>query len=303
MSTKKTKKNEQIYCCEHCDFNTCKKTDYERHLSTQKHKKTKISTISTKKNDTQEKQFLCNLCGKNFKERTGLWKHSKKCKEICDDEKSIEEENDNLTDKQLILMLIKDNSEFKNMMLEQNKTIMNLAEKAGTNNSYNNNKTFNLQVFLNETCKDAINLSDFVNQLQVSIGDLEETGTLGYAQGISKVFIKNLNDIDYNMRPIHCSDSKREILYIKDDNQWSKDDEQKSNLTKAIKQVAHKNIKQISEWQKLNPEYNNPDSKQNDRYQKIIFNSMSGSTKEESDKNYEKIAKNIVKQTIIEKKQ
>jgi hypothetical protein len=302
MSTKKTKKNEQIYCCEHCDFNTCKKTDYERHLSTQKHKKTKISTISTKKNDTQEKQFLCNLCGKNFKERTGLWKHSKKCKEICDDEKSIEEENDNLTDKQLILMLIKDNSEFKNMMLEQNKTIMNLAEKAGTNNSYNNNKTFNLQVFLNETCKDAINLSDFVNQLQVSIGDLEETGTLGYAEGISKVFIKNLNDIDYNMRPIHCSDSKREILYIKDDNQWSKDDEQKSNLTKAIKQVAHKNIKQISEWQKLNPEYNNPDSKQNDRYQKIIFNSMSGSTKEESDKNYEKIAKNIVKQTIIEKK-
>ena len=164
MSTKKTKKNEQIYCCEHCDFNTCKKTDYERHLSTQKHKKTKIST---KKNDTQEKQFLCNLCGKNFKERTGLWKHSKKCKEICDDEKSIEEENDNLTDKQLILMLIKDNSEFKNMMLEQNKTIMNLAEKAGTNNSYNNNKTFNLQVFLNETCKDAINLSDFVNKLQV----------------------------------------------------------------------------------------------------------------------------------------
>jgi hypothetical protein len=270
-------------------------------LSTQKHKKSKISTISTKKNDTQEKQFLCNLCGKNFKERTGLWKHSKKCKEISDDDKSIEEENDNLTDKQLILMLIKDNSEFKNMMLEQNKTIMNLAEKAGTNNSYNNNKTFNLQVFLNETCKDAINLSDFVNQIQVSIKDLEETGTLGYAEGISKVFIKNLNDIDYNMRPIHCSDSKREILYIKDDNQWTKDDEQKTTLTKAIKQVAHKNIKQISEWQKLNPEFSDPDSKQNDRYQKIILNSMSGSTKEESDKNYEKIAKNICKEVVIDK--
>jgi hypothetical protein len=307
MSTKKTKKNELLYTCEFCDFNTCKKTDYERHLSTQKHKISKISTISTKKNELQEKKFLCNLCGKNFKERTGLWRHSKKCKEISDDEISMEEEFDNsnknnLTDKQLILMLIKDNNEFKNMMLEQNKTIMNLAEKAGTNNSYNNNKTFNLQVFLNETCKDAINLSDFVNQLQVSIGDLEETGTLGYAEGISKVFIKNLNDIDYNMRPIHCSDSKRETLYIKDDNQWSKDDEQKSNLTKAIKQVAHKNMKQISEWQKLHPDYSDPDSKQNDRYQKIILNSMSGSTKEESDKNYEKIAKNIVKQTIIEKK-
>jgi hypothetical protein len=202
----------------------------------------------------------------------------------------------------MILMLLKDNNEFKNMMLEQNKTIMSLAEKAGTNNSYNNNKTFNLQLFLNETCKDAINLSDFVNQIQVSINDLEETGTLGYAEGISKVFIKNLNDIDYNMRPIHCSDSKREILYIKENNEWNKEDEQKSNLTKAIKQVAHKNMKQISEWQKLNPNYSNPDTKQNDRYQKIIMNSMSGSTKEESDKNYEKIAKNIVKQTIIGKK-
>ena len=202
----------------------------------------------------------------------------------------------------MILMLLKDNNEFKNMMLEQNKTIMSLAEKAGTNNSYNNNKTFNLQLFLNETCKDAINLSDFVNQIQISINDLEETGSLGYAEGISKVFIKNLNDIDYNMRPIHCSDSKREILYIKENNEWNKEDEQKSNLTKANKQVAHKNMKQISEWQKLNPNYSDPDSKQNDRYQKIIMNSMSGSKKEESDKNYEKIAKNIVKQTIIEKK-
>ena len=176
---------------------------------------------------------------------------------------------------------------------------MELAQKAGNNNN-NNNKTFNLLVFLNETCKDAINLSDFVNQIQVSISDLEETGKLGYAEGISKVFIKNLyqrrfetaplrgaivqtvtgnlvevssaerieifngvNDIDYSNRPIHCSDSKRETLYIKDHNQWAKDNEQKSNLTKAIKRVANKNIKKISDWQQLNPEYNNPDSKQN----------------------------------------
>jgi len=183
---------------------------------------------------------------------------------------------------------------------------MELAQKAGNNNNNNNNnKTFNLQVFLNETCKDAINLSDFVNQIQVSINDLEETGTLGYAEGISKVFYKyftkNLNDIDYSNRPIHCSDSKRETLYIKDDNQWTKDDEQKTNLTKAIKQVANKNIKKISEWQQLNPEYNNPDSKQNDKYMKIVLNSMSGTTKEEADKNYEKIVKNIAKEVVIEK--
>jgi hypothetical protein len=130
---------------------------------------------------------------------------------------------------------------------------------------------------------------------------LEETGTLGYAEGISKVFIKNLDDIDYNLRPIHCSDSKRETIYIKDNNEWLKDDDKKSNLTKAIKQVANKNIKQISEWQKLHPEYNNPDSKQNDKYMKIVLNSMSGSSKEEAEKNYEKIAKNIAKGVIIEK--
>jgi hypothetical protein len=202
------------------------------------------------------------------------------------------------------MMLIKDNSEFKNMMFEQNKSMMELV-KNGTHNTVNlnnnNSKTFNLQLFLNETCKDAINLSDFVNQIKLSLNDLEETGTLGYAEGISKVFIKNLDDIDYNMRPIHCSDSKRETLYIKDNNEWTKDDDKKSNLTKAIKQVANKNIKNITEWQKLHPDYSDPNSKQNDKYMKIVLNSMSGSTKEESDKNYEKIAKNICKEVVIEK--
>jgi hypothetical protein len=209
-----------------------------------------------------------------------------------------------LSDKQLIMMLIKDNSEFKNMMFEQNKSMMEII-KNGTHNTIisnnNNNKTFNLQLFLNDTCKDAINLSDFINQIQISVKDLEETGKLGYAEGISKVFIKNLDDIDYNLRPIHCSDAKRETIYIKDNNEWLKDDDKKSNLTKAIKQVANKNIKQISEWQKLHPEYNNPDSKQNDKYMKIVLNSMSGSSKEEAEKNYEKIAKNIAKGVIIEK--
>jgi hypothetical protein len=174
--------------------------------------------------------------------------------------------------------------------------------KNGTHNTINsNNKTFNLQLFLNETCKDAINLSDFVNQVKVSINDLEETGKLGYAEGISKVFINNLNDIDFNIRPLHCSDSKREILYIKDNDEWIKDDDQKSFLTNAIKQVANKNIKQISEWQKLYPDYSDPDSKQNDKYMRIVLNSMSGSTKEESNKNYEKIVKNITKEVIIAK--
>jgi hypothetical protein len=187
-----------------------------------------------------------------------------------------------------VLKLIEQNKELHQTLIDQNKTIVELAQKTGnytTNtNCGNNNKTFNLQVFLNETCKDAINMTDFVNQIQISLSELEDTGKLGYAEGIS----------------IHCSDSKRETIYIKDDNQWTKD-ENKSSLMKAIKQVANKNIKQIPEWQKLHPNYTNPDSKDNDKYMKIVMNSMSGSTKEESDKNYEKIAKNIAKEVVINK--
>jgi hypothetical protein len=245
--------------------------------------------------------YQCELCGKEYKARNGLWYHKQKCKLLKKEPISVINNNSQITP-ELIIELIHQNKELQQTLIDQNKTILELAQKAGNNNNNNNNnKTFNLQVFLNETCKDAINLSDFVNQIQVSINDLEETGKLGYAEGISKVFIKNLNDIDYSNRPIHCSDSKRETLYIKDDNQWFKDDEQKTNLTKAIKQVANKNIKKISEWQQLNPNYSDPESKQNDKYMKIVLNSMSGSTKEEADKNYEKIVKNIAKEVIIEK--
>jgi hypothetical protein len=205
---------------------------------------------------------------------------------------------------ELVLKLIEQNKELQQTLIDQNKTIIELAQKAGSYNTTNTNcgnKTFNLQVFLNETCKDAINMTDFVNQIQVSLSELEDTGNLGYAEGISKVFIKNLNEIDYTERPIHCSDSKRETIYIKDANQWTKDDDNKTSLMKAIKQVANKNMKQITEWQKVHPSYSDPESKDNDKYMNIILNSMSGSTKEESDKNYEKIARNITKEVVIDK--
>ena len=146
-----------------------------------------------------------------------------------------------------------------------------------------------------------IDIGDFVRSIKVKLDDIEYTGRQGYAEGVTNIIVNNLNSITTHERPIHCSDSKREILYIKDDNQWSKDDDQKTNLTKAIKQVANKNIKQISEWQKLNPEYNDPDSKQNDKYMKIVLNSMSGSTPEEQMNNISKIIKNVSKEGIIEK--
>ena len=292
----------KYFCCKKCDYFTSKKFNYEKHLETEKHNK---ATISKKEISKVAKvaKYSCQKCGQNYLSQSGMWKHSKKCH--MDENESIDDTE--MSDKQIIMMLIKDNIEIKNIMFEQHKQMMELF-KNGTHNTTNNNtncgnnnKTFNLQVFLNETCKDAINMSDFVNQLQVSLSDLETTGKIGYAEGISKVFIKNLNEINYTDRPIHCSDLKRETLYIKEDNKWTKDDDQKTNLTKAIKHVANKNIKQISEWQKLYPDFSDPDSKQNDKYMKIVLNSMSGSTKEESDKNYEKIAKNVIKEVVIDK--
>jgi hypothetical protein len=274
----------------------------KQHNLTKKHKKRVFNNIDNSVNDTETPIFEC-ICGKSYKDRSGLWKHKKNCTGP-DNNLLYIDKNTQLTP-ELVLKLIEQNKELQQTLIDQNKTIIELAQKAGSYNTTNtnciNNKTFNLQVFLNETCKDAINMSDFVNQIQISLSELEDTGKLGYAEGISKLFIKNLNDIDYKERPLHCSDSKRETIYIKEDNKWTKDDENKTSLTKAIKQVANKNIKQISEWQKAHPNYSDPESKDNDKYMKIILNSMSGSTKEESDKNYEKIARNITKEVVINK--
>ena len=293
------------YKCVKCNFFCRKTSNWKTHIKTIKHAKKCHGNMPEMPEIQKNANICCNRCGQKYQSSSGLWKHLKKCTSNIDDNNTLMVD-DEPSDKQIIMMLIKDNAEIKNMMFEQHKYMMELV-KNGTNNITNNtntncgNKTFNLQLFLNETCKDAINMSDFVNQLHVSLNDLETTGKVGYAEGISKVFIKNLNEISYTDRPIHCSDLKRETLYIKENNKWTKDDDQKSGLTKAIKHVANKNIKQISEWQKLHPDYSDPESKQNDKYMQIILNSMSGSTKEESDKNYEKIARNVIKEVVIDK--
>ena len=192
------------------------------------------------------------------------------------------------------------------MLLKQNSE---LIMKMGTNNNNtntnshnnNNNKTFNLQFFLNEECKNALNISEFVSSIKMDLDDLEKTGLLGYAEGISNIINKNLNGLDQTMRPIHCSDVKREVFYVKNDDQWVKENDAKPVLTKAIKQVAHENIRQISEWQKKYPDCCDPDSTKNDAYLNIVSNAMSGLTSEEQMKNYEKIISNVAKEVIIEK--
>ena len=300
-----TPKSPTIFICEKCDFSSSQKKDFKRHMLTKKHNNNDCQYFSIEK--PKKTPYEC-MCGKIYKDNSGLWRHKQKCKTniINNDNESTDTE---LTDKQIIMMLIKDNSEFKNMMIEQHKSLIEIAKEKAPINSTNsnnntsncNNKIFNLQVYLNETCKDAINLTDFVDSIKVQIKDLEKVGEKGYSEGVSKIFIDNLNQLQKKLRPIHCSDSKRETIYIKENNQWTKDDDNKTILTKAIKQVANKNIKKITDWQKLNPLYKDSSSKQNDRYLKIVLNSMSGSTQEEAEKNYEKIVKNVIKETIIDK--
>jgi hypothetical protein len=199
----------------------------------------------------------------------------------------------------VVLEVLKQNTELtKQISILSNQSTVN-SHNNNINNSHN--KTFNLQFFLNEQCKDALNIKEFVESIQVQLSDLENTGKLGYVDGISSIFINNLEQLDAHMRPLHCSDAKREILYIKDNNQWAKESDDKTIIKNAIKQVANKNIKQISEWQKENPEYSDSSSKVNDRYIKIISNSMSGSTTEEQKNNIDKIIKNVSKRVIIDK--
>ena len=294
-----------IYECEHC-YITCNKiSDWKRHIMTKKHFVNKNGGISTMETNT----FICE-CGNIYKERTGLWKHKKKCQYNKKNEDLNENQNENLNENMpnkndqsnkdnLIEYLIKENSEFKTLIME-------LIKKDSISNNINStinshNKTFNLQFFLNEQCKDALNIGEFVDSIKLQLTDLENTGRMGYVEGVSKILIKNLNELDVIKRPIHCSDLKREVLYIKDNDQWTKEDDNKQVIKKAIKDVANKNIRQITEWTSLNPDCKHSDSKKNNQYLNIVMNSMSGGSNEEQSSNIDKIIKNITKTVIIEK--
>ena len=295
-----TQKKPNIFTCKFCDFNTFNKKDFNRHLQTIKHVSNSKQYNSTQ--NPQKTPHSCS-CGKVYKDNSGLWRHKKKCLHDDKIEIIIQDENQKGTETDaLIQYLMKENNEFKQLILDQNKQMIEMAKNAGYNNNNTTNNSFNLNLFLNETCKNALNIMDFVNQLQVGIKELEETGRLGFSDGVSKIFINGLKDLDVSLRPVHCSDLKRETFYIKNDDQWNKENEDKTILTNAIKHVAHKNMKQIPLWQKANPEYNNPESKQNDRYMKLILNTMSGSTKEEQQQNINKVIRNVSKEVIIDKK-
>ena len=299
----KTSKNEeQCYCCEICDYKCSKMFNLERHKLSAKHKKETNGNILEINNEQNEQNKSCEVCKKEFKSRSGLWKHNKIC-----NSKFVENEH---TDKEFIMMLIKENAEVKsivleqqNMMKEQQNIIMKVIENGTYNiNNINNshNKTFNLQFFLNETCKDAMNIMDFVDSIKLQLSDLENVGKLGYVEGISNIITTNLKAMDISQRPIHCTDKKRETLYIKDENKWEKEDEEKKKIKTVIKKVANKNIKLLQKFKEEHPDCGKSTSKFSDQYNKIIIEAMGGSGNNDLEKE-EKIIQKISKNVIIDK--
>ena len=299
MLTKKT----QEFSCISCQYKTSNKFDFSRHILTAKHQKLcvfeHLLTKKTQKTQKKTQDLICENCNKCYKSRVGLWGHKKKCMiktEEDDSQQNVIDASLNQIEHltSLVIDVVKQNQELQKQMLE-------LASKPNsiTNNTMNNN-SFNLSVFLNETCKDAMNLTDFVNSLTLTLKDLEDTGKLGYEEGISQIFIKGLRDLDISKRPIHCTDVKREKLYIRDSNIWEKDQEQE-HIRKEVRKVANKNVNQIIDWIKANPESQDYHSKKNDQYLQIVIKSTGGSTKEEEEKRIGKVITNIARHVEIDK--
>jgi hypothetical protein len=290
-------KTPAFFLCEICDYKTCSSKDFKKHLQTSKHIN---RTDLEQKNPKNPANFNCKHCNKCYKARNSLWYHEQKCSST---EKINTIEKDEPSDKEIIMMLIKDNSELKNMMMEQQNIMMKVIEN-GTHNTTNNttnshNKSFNLQFFLNETCKDAMNIMDFVDSIQLQLSDLENVGKVGYVDGISNIIIKKLKELDVEKRPVHCTDKKRETMYIKDENKWEKDEENKK-IRKAIKKVVSKNQRLIPKFKEAHPDCNTYHSKFSDQYNKLILESCGGSGDNDLEKE-EKIIQNISKNVLVDK--
>jgi hypothetical protein len=326
----KVAKNIDVFSCNICDYVTSKKSNYEKHVYTIKHLKLHLSTKVAKSSnfcETIEKtgaNIECT-CGNKYKDRSGLWRHHKKCEpgkyfdskcfenvqnEVIgtmnlDLDENVQNEvigtkeefanasNQNLTN--AILTLIEQNKELQTQLLE--------LAREGRNTIINNNTSntsFNLNVYLNETCKNAINMLDYVNSLHLELSDLEETGLLGYSNGMSRIFINGLKDMDVNMRPIHCSDLKREILYIKEDNVWEKDNENRDKIKDALRRIEKKNIMQIPLWVKAHPNCIISSNRDNTPYLNMVMQSTGGRNPAETE-DMAKIITNIAKAVVINK--
>jgi hypothetical protein len=297
LEVKKGEKGHIEYYCEICDFKCCKKYSWERHIGTSKHKKeVDGNDLGQKKGKKGQIEYNCEKCNKIYQTQAGLWKHKQKCSPTNDTENNETDNNNHEIKelKELMKYLMKENSELKTMMFE--------VIKNGTHNNTTNshNKSFNLQFFLNETCKDAMNIMDFVNSLKIELSDLENVGKVGYVNGMSSIIVKNLNLLDETKRPVHCTDTKREVMYVKDENKWEKEDENKKNIRKLIKHVTHKNTKLFKEFKQKYPDCEQSDSKYSDTYDKLIVEAFGGKGDDDVEKE-NRIIRNIAKNVTIEK--
>jgi hypothetical protein len=287
------------FICEKCDYKCSKQSEYNKHILTNKHKILHNPTLNPT-SEISEKIYECN-CGKIYKHSSTLYTHKKKCTSTNETENNETDSNDTDNNnneikelKELMKYLMKENSELKTMMFE--------VIKNGTHNNTTNshNKSFNLQFFLNETCKDAMNIMDFVDSIKIQLSDLENVGKLGYVDGISNIIAKNLNSLDETKRPVHCTDTKREVMYVKDEDKWEKEEDNKPKIRKLIKHVAHKNTKLLKDYKTKYPGCEKSESKYSEKYDKLIVEAFGGKG-DNDDAKEDKIIKNILKEIKIEK--
>jgi len=333
MDTKIVGQIEKKFYCSVCDYTCSMLQHMKQHVLTGKHQRSLFGNKNEKMETSDKINTHHCICGKVYSTRGGLWKHKRSCKNsdnvsisskteialenydelipVATAHVSAISEKDISLDKRLIVEILHQNQEFKDLILEQNKQNIELQKqlielsKEGKyithNTHHTTNNKFNLNIFLNEHCKDALNIMDFVNSLKLQLSDLECVGELGYVEGISKIFVNGLRELDVFKRPIHCSDVKRETLYVKDKDVWEKENERNERLKLAIKHIAHKNMTQVTEWRHENPDYKDADSVVSEQYMKIICESAGGYTEAEDDKNYNRIISKVAKETVIDK--
>ena len=282
METKNMNNMNEKYFCDNCHYSCSKKFLWEQHLKTIKHKRKQMETEETK-------ILKCNICNKNFMNRSGLWKHKKKCQILINNEMKIIEDNNKDTMKELVLKLINQNSELQ-------KTIHEMIPNMGNNNNSNNTnikQKFNINVFLNEKCKDALSMDEFIDKIEVSMKNLLTTKEKGQVYGISNIIMENMNKLSLYERPLHCTDKKRETLYVKN-NKWEKDDS-KQHINKALKKVESKQLKNLNVWLETHPNYMNNSLEQEE------FAKLMSECGKSVDDGREKIIKKLCDNVYIEK--
>jgi len=302
LSIKNAEKTQPFFCCENCDYNTNNKFDFDKHLSTEKH-----SVNVFERNRKKNAKYTCESCSREYALYNSFYKHKIRCKLHQPKTELLNELREPDIDKPIItidfvLDLIKQNKDLQNCLMESHNKIVELSQNSTviTNNN-TTNQQFNLQVFLNETCKDAMNITDFVNSLQLTTKDFENTGKVGFIEGITQIIINRMNSVDTTKRPMHCTDAKRETLYIKDDNVWEKEDDKKSKFRKVVNQVANKNLQQIIKWKEEHPDCINLDTQDNINFRKYYRAALGGGTNEEDEKIFEKIKRNVLKEILVNK--